>query len=417
MNLVSNIAKLLPSTKYTGPIASSIEILLLQPTPFCNINCDYCYLPNRNARDKMSMDTIRSSVRMVIDDGLVDRRLSIVWHAGEPLVLPATYYEEAFLIVESIVDGKFEVVHNFQTNGCLIDDAWCKLAANNPVRIGVSIDGPAFLHDLHRQTRGGKPTHTQCMHGIQMLKENGIPFHVIAVITADALDRADTVFQFFKDLGMTEVGFNIEESEGLHSSSTLRSEAFLDRVHDFWQRMYELNMAAGGAVQIREFRTATKAVLASRGVPPWRTMAASNDQVLPFRILSVDCNGRISTFSPELMGTHDENYSNFIFGRVGLDNLATMQSYESFRKVANEVMRGVEECSRKCDYFSVCGGGAPSNKYFENKNLASTTTMYCRASIQAPLDVVLNGLETKLAALDALIPLANSICPDDGDMP
>src|ERR1019366_2875804 len=180
MNLLPNIAKLLPLANYNGPIASSLEILLLQPTPFCNINCDYCYLPNRNFRDRMSMDTIKSSVQMVIDAGLVDERLSIVWHAGEPLVLPVAYYEEAFSLIQSTVNGRFEVIHNFQTNGSLIDDAWCKFATKHPVRIGVSIDGPSFLHDLHRKTRTGKPTHAQCMLGVQRLKECGISFHVIS---------------------------------------------------------------------------------------------------------------------------------------------------------------------------------------------------------------------------------------------
>jgi uncharacterized protein len=414
MNLLPNIAKLLPLANYNGPIASSLEILLLQPTPFCNINCDYCYLPNRNFRDRMSMDTIKSSVQMVIDAGLVDERLSIVWHAGEPLVLPVAYYEEAFSLIQSTVNGRFEVIHNFQTNGSLIDDAWCKFATKHPVRIGVSIDGPSFLHDLHRKTRTGKPTHAQCMLGVQRLKECGISFHVISVITADAVDRPDEIYEFFKGLGMTEVGFNIEESEGPHTSKAMSTESFIARVHNFWQTIYELNEAAGGVIQIREFRNATTAILASRVERPWKETAACNDQVLPFRIISVDCNGLISTFSPELMGSRHEEYADFIFGRVGVDNVATMLDNQPFRRVATAVMRGVEQCSLKCDYFSVCGGGAPSNKHFENNNLASTTTMYCRASVQIPLQVVLNGLEKKLAALTNLTPAPDSVRPGDG---
>ena len=29
------------------------RLLVLQPTPFCNINCDYCYLPNRTDTRRM----------------------------------------------------------------------------------------------------------------------------------------------------------------------------------------------------------------------------------------------------------------------------------------------------------------------------------------------------------------------------
>jgi uncharacterized protein len=399
MNLLPIAARSFLTRGYTGPLASSLEILLLQPTPFCNINCDYCYLANRNIRDRMSMGTIAASVKMVMDAKLINGTLSIVWHAGEPLVLPTEYYEGAFECVRSVTKGQFEVVHNFQTNGCRIDNVWCEFAKKHHVRMGLSIDGPAFLHDLHRKTRSGKPTHAQCMRGVQKLKEFEIPFHVIGVITADALDHADSIFHFFESLGMTEVGFNIEESEGTHSSSISNTQAWLDRVRRFWQRLYELNKGSGGSLKIREFRNATKAILASRANVPWRTMMRGNDQVTPLRIISVDYKGQISTFSPELLGVKDDRYSNFVFGNVVSTTLAELRAYEPFQKAAIDVMTGVKHCALSCEYFSVCGGGAPSNKYFENQDLASTTTAFCRASIQSPLQVVLDGIEKELAGL------------------
>src|SRR5437763_7450918 len=158
MTLIAQIASLLKSQKsgaYSGPYASSIEILVLQPTPFCNINCDYCYLPNRNNSQRMNLDTIKASVEMVMEAGLVEGCLSIVWHAGEPLVLPVRYYEEAFEAIQQTVAGRFPISHSFQSNGTLIDQSWCEFLKKENVRIGLSIDGPAFLHDLHRKTRKG----------------------------------------------------------------------------------------------------------------------------------------------------------------------------------------------------------------------------------------------------------------------
>ena len=399
MSILTQIATPFATTEYLGPIASWVEILVLQPTPFCNINCDYCYLPDRNDTQRMSVDTIKAAVRMVLDAGLADHRLSIVWHAGEPMVLPVNYYEEAFGAIEQIADGKVEISHSFQSNGCLIDDSWCAFIRKNNIRIGLSIDGPAFVHDLHRKTRDGMPTHAQSMCGVEKLRENGIDFHVIAVVTADALDHADAIFRFFEQLCVSELGFNVEELEGDHASSSLTTEDATARIRRFWQRLYELSESSDGAVRIREFRRATRAILTSRAQMPWREIAEQNDQVLPFRIISVDCHGRVSTFSPELLGVHDLNYSDFAFGQVEKHDLATIRASESFQRVANEVMQGVRKCSQTCEYFSVCGGGAPSNKYFENKSLSSTTTMYCRTSIQFPIQVVLDGLESKLRRL------------------
>jgi hypothetical protein len=33
------------------------RLLILQPTAFCNVDCDYCYLPNRHDRKIMSHET------------------------------------------------------------------------------------------------------------------------------------------------------------------------------------------------------------------------------------------------------------------------------------------------------------------------------------------------------------------------
>jgi uncharacterized protein len=117
---------------------------------------------------------------------------------------------------------------------------------------------------------------------------------------------------------------------------------------------------------------------------------------MPLRILSVDCRGRVSTFSPELLGIPNALYNDFTFGQVGKDDLQAIRASDPFQRLASEIQRGVEACARDCEFFSVCGGGAPSNKYFENGSFTSTTTMYCQTSIQLPIQVVLSGLERQL---------------------
>src|SRR5580704_1405458 len=137
MRLLTRIASLLDPKPYSGPLAPALEILVLQPTPFCNIDCDYCYLGNRNNTRRMTHDVMKGAVRFVLDGGLVSQRLSIVWHAGEPLVLPVSYYMEAFAAIEEEVRGRCEVSHSFQTNGTLISDSWCEFMKTQNMRIGL----------------------------------------------------------------------------------------------------------------------------------------------------------------------------------------------------------------------------------------------------------------------------------------
>jgi len=345
----------------------------------------------------MSLETIRSAVRLVIDSHLVKERLCVVWHAGEPLVLPVQYYDEAFAAIQETVVSRCEISHSIQSNGTLIDDLWCQFLMKHRVRIGLSIDGPALIHDAHRKTRNGKGSHALAMRGVQKLKECGIPFHVIAVISADSLDHAGVIYRFFEELGVRELGFNVEELEGVHSTSSLNDKLIAEKIEKFWFQLYETWEASGRSIEVREFVRATRAILFSKVDRPWTEVAQNNDQVLPFRIISVDCLGNLSTFSPELLGTCDPNYANFNFGKVGRDHLMTIRSSPAFQKAAMDIWAGVDACAKSCEFYCVCGGGAPANKYFENHTFLSTETMHCRASIQMPTSAVLSALERRVS--------------------
>jgi uncharacterized protein len=71
--------------------------------------------------------------------------------------------------------------------------------------------------------------------------------------------------------------------------------------------------------------------------------------------------------------------------------------------MARDVTAGVEACSVGCEYFSVCGGGAPVNKLFENGSFASARTSFCDLTQKVPIDLILEAfdrLESGLGAAD-----------------
>jgi uncharacterized protein len=50
---------------------------------------------------------------------------------------------------------------------------------------------------------------------------------------------------------------------------------------------------------------------------------------------------------------------------------------------------GVAACRATCEYFSICGGGAPMNKLSENGSFNSTQTVFCSLIQMAAADVVM----------------------------
>jgi uncharacterized protein len=47
-------------------------------------------------------------------------------------------------------------------------------------------------------------------------------------------------------------------------------------------------------------------------------------------------------------------------------------------------------CRQSCDYFGVCGGGSPGNKFFERNTFATTQTLKCALQTQELTDVILD---------------------------
>lgn len=371
------------------------RLLVLQGTPFCNLDCDYCYLPGRDRKARMSMDTVRAAATRLLEDGLVGDELTIVWHAGEPLVLPPSYYEEAFGVLAEVLGRATLLTHSIQTNAVLIDDAWCRLLRRHAVALGVSVDGPAALHDRHRRTRDGRPTHAAVLQAMRLLRAQGVPYHAIAVVTADALDQPDAFFDFFAEEGVREVGCNFDEAEGAHPHSSLQGR---DAAHAaFLERLLERSLASGSRVVFRELAQAWQRVAAP--LPGYRLGGRDwpdNAQVLPFALVTVAADGGFGTFSPEFIGQRHPAWGDFVLGNVHaggyLDSLGT----PAFARLWQAIREGVHACEARCPHFAYCGGGSPVNKLYEAGTPAAAETTYCKAMIQRPFEIVLRRAEREV---------------------
>jgi len=365
-----------------------LDLLVVQPTPFCNLDCSYCYLPDRERTERMAVPTLEALFRWVFASDLVRAPFTVVWHAGEPMVLRPDFYEEAFAIAaRHNVDG-VPLVHSFQTNATLVDAVWCDFLKAHPVQVGVSVDGPAFLHDRYRVTRRGAGTHDRVMRGIRRLRDNGISFHVITVLTQDSLDYPDELYDFYIDEGIERVGFNVEEIEGPHRESSLAGAETGPRFRRFLARFLDLAAEGPAPLQVRELDSMRRAIVAAGTDAPVCT-----EETTPFAIVSVDWQGNLSTFSPELLGLRNERYGDFSLGNVTTDPFAVVANSPRLAAIRRDIADGIERCRQTCAYFRFCGGGAPVNKLCETGSFVATETLFCRLNRQAWVDVVLDRLE------------------------
>lgn len=321
--------------------------------------------------------------------------LTVVWHAGEPLAVPVSYYKEMFEVINKAVPPALALSHSFQTNGTLINQDWCDFIKQNNIRIGLSIDGPKFIHDKFRVKRNGSGSFDDAMRGVDLLKKNDIEFHVISVISAASLDYPKEIFDFFLEMGIKRLGFNIEETEGINEASSVNILSAA-KVEEFLSTVFQLQKAANGKIIVREFENAFGKIIGNpmQGDNSILSTQPHSHLLIPYGIISVDTDGNFTTFSPELLGQKSEAYNDFVLGNVSTDRFDAACNKTSFKKMYSDIKQGVKVCEDTCKYFHVCGGGAPSNKYFENGTFKSAETLFCKYSIQTPLDIVLKDVET-----------------------
>jgi uncharacterized protein len=367
--------------------APLLETVVVQPTPFCNINCRYCYLPDRNDKSQMAQNTVAALFDKVFSSGWVGEGLTVIWHAGEPLVLPISFYEAAFETIETLRPRKLQLQHSIQTNGMLISAAWCDFFKTRNINVGVSIDGPQRMHDAQRITRSGRGTFEKTLAGIRMLRQHQVPFHVISVLSGAAMEAPQEMLDFYISEGIEDICFNVEESEGAHVSGLFAAGDAQGRFKRFLEAFWTLSRQSKQIRFIRELDGMLPRVFR----PSESSMR--NSQVEPFGMMNVDCQGNVSSFSPELLGLKNGDYGDYIVGNIHTDSLESMRRSRTMKAMTRDIALGVEACRRGCEYFSVCGGGAPVNKLAETGSFTGTRTSFCSLTQMVPIDLILDAFD------------------------
>lgn len=124
----------------------------------------------------------------------------------------------------------------------------------------MSVDGPKHIHDAARRTRKGAGTHDKTVTGMKLLQKHEISFYVISVLTRRALLNPEAMFEFYRQHDIHDVGFNIEEKEGSHTTTSLMSAGISDIAFSFFKRFSELMVERDYPIAVREFEEALCAI-------------------------------------------------------------------------------------------------------------------------------------------------------------
>ncbi len=375
-----------------------IELAVIQPTSLCNINCSYCYVPNRRDNSMMQDATVDAIANILSDCGWLSDDFSVLWHAGEPLTAGIPFYERAVSSFRRAgLTSRERFHHSIQTNGTLIDDSWCEFFSHHDFTIGVSIDGPEAIHDLHRRSWANSPTHHKAMRGVECLRSHGMPVNAIAVLTRESLGKPDEIFEFFREQEFSQIAFNLDELEGANASSSVcvgLGDAEMAQLRlecdTFWRRMFELWWPKRHSFRIREFDNMRGLIRNKLSDPKYIPRAHEHDMD---RNITFSTSGDITCGAPEFASTSSSEFNDFVVGNVhSIESLDEVKDLDVYLRMQTDIDAGISKCARMCYYFCLCGGGPPVGKFCEHGTMNSGETSQCVLSTQTVARAVIDGL-------------------------
>ncbi|WP_230351733.1 anaerobic sulfatase maturase [Lelliottia sp. WAP21] len=344
--------------------------LMAKPVSYqCNIACDYCFylekeqgtLKPRKATRHMDEPTLEAYVRQYIE-AHPGNEVEFTWQGGEPTLAGITFYENALRLQQKYARGK-RITNSIQTNGVLIDEAWATFLATHHFLVGLSVDGPQWLHDTYRKTRSDQSVFNKVINAMRLLQEKGVEVNVLAVVNNITAAHPQAIYHFLtRELKAEHVQFipAVEQrpvnekygellypqslSGGTVTSWSVSGEqwgAFINNVFDLWVRQDV------GRVYVQMFDSALAAWLGEK--PSLCVMQSS----CGFGLV-VEQNGDVFSCDHYVYPEHR-------LGNLKRDSLVKMVNGRQQRKFGMAKTEVSGECMR-CPWRFACHGGCPKHR-------------------------------------------------------
>lgn len=170
-----------------------VFMLVLLLNEGCNLVCSYCYLGHATPARTLAMPD------SVAEDAIVDAferpYAEVLIDFGEIAVADRQFrHLVGFARRQSEARGK-RLAMSVQTNGTTLTEELAGFLADNGIAAGISVDGPAPLHDAMRTFRSGAGTHALARTAVQRCRARGVSVHIPVTIGRHNVDHPAAVVE------------------------------------------------------------------------------------------------------------------------------------------------------------------------------------------------------------------------------
>lgn len=344
----------------------AISVLIKPASSACNMNCSYCFYKDvaKNRKNgfegMLSIENAEKIVKSAME--FAQGSCSFMFQGGEPTLAGLDFFREFVRLEKKYAKKGVRVFNALQTNGYDLDEEWADFFVKNGFLIGLSLDGPAPLHDFYRTDNSGEETFKRVIRTAEIFKRKGVEFNILSVVTAQGARSIEKTYNFFKKQGFKWLQF-IPCLEPLGESRENESQCMSVKAYaDYLIRIFDLwfdDLQKGNYISIRH-------------IDNWLSV------LLTGRAENCGMNGRCSIqFVVEGDGgvypcdfyVLDE----YRMGTVGEQSFAELANSTAARSFVEASFGVPDECG-KCEFYPLCRNGCR-----RDRETPASKNYYCSA--------------------------------------
>ncbi len=353
--------------------------LMMKPFgPVCNLKCDYCYYlekaniyeekKNVPSQFRMTDEVLEKYIRDYIDSQ-PDDEVQFSWQGGEPTLLGTDFFRKALALQKEYGEGR-KISNTLQTNGTMITDEWAALFAANNFLIGLSVDGPADLHDYYRKFTSDAGSFSKVMDAVRLFHKHKVEFNTLTVVNDRNSKVPLRVYRFLKDIGSRFMQvIPIVEREAVDPNVKLKLVAN-DYRQETWVTEESVEPDDWGKFLSKIFDEWVRIDIGNIFVNYFdNTLAPYAGEEPSLCTMQLVCgSGLVMEHNGDVYSCDHFVYPQFYLGNMMKGSLEEMSKSDAQLKFSLDKRDNLPRECRECEFLRMCGGDCPKHRFVETDN-------------------------------------------------